>query len=355
MSKTQQIPLSDIYAERMSDFEEALGIKEGRPEGDLHVFILNHKLTKPQKNSKGVYGGNLAGQALLAAIKTAPEGFTPHSLHSHFVKSVSDQQKVKWTVEEVSNGKTFCNRSVKAWQDKLIRYIANISLTRTNSFKQAEREYYDYEERQEKLKKEAAAKGEEYDPESEDAEPMKLKPFSFQTPLPRWLLEERKEDMPVDKRSANRYIYHKIPHQFVSLEDTKYEDRVPVTERKMSFFVRLGDGSLKIKDPAFQFVGLGVLLDSLFLTRLARVLRISTVNLSKTGHYFSVSLDHVIYFHDSEFDCTQWVAFGFKAVRLTNNRVLLEAEMYNEAGQHVATIIQEGLVHFNGLEKLAHL
>ncbi|PVH17958.1 acyl-CoA thioesterase II [Candidozyma duobushaemuli] len=311
----------------MSDFEEALGIKEVRPEGDIHVFISNHKLTKPQKNSKGVYGGNLAGQALLAAIKTAPEGFTPHSLHSHFVKSVSDQQKVKWTVEEVSNGKTFCNRSVKAWQDKSIRYIANISLTRTNSFKQAEREYYDYEERQEKLKKEAAARGEEYDPESEDAEPMKLKP----------------------------YIYHKIPHQFVSLEDTKYEDHVPVTERKMSFFVRLGDGSLKIKDPAFQFVGLGVLSDSLFLTRLARVLRISTVNLNKTGHYFSVSLDHVIYFHDSEFDCTQWVAFGFKAVRLTNNRVLLEAEMYNEAGQHVATIIQEGLVHFNGLEKSAHL
>ncbi|GBL48591.1 acyl-CoA thioesterase II [Candidozyma auris] len=348
------VNLSDIYAERMTDFEDALGIKQVKPDGDTHVFVSNHRLTKPSKKSKGVYGGNLAGQALLAAIRTAPEGFTPHSLHSHFVKSVSDQHRVKWTVEEISNGKTFCNRSVKAWQDKQIRYIANISLTRKNCFRQSEREYYEYEERQEQKKKEAAARGEEYDPD-DDGEPIKSKPFSFQTPLPRWLLEERREDMAVDKRSANRYIYHKIPHQFVSLEDTKYEDKVPVTERKMSFFVRLGDGNLKIKDSAFQFVGLGVLSDSLFLTRLARVLRISTVNLNQTGHYFSVSLDHIIYFHDSDFDCTQWVAFGFKAVRLINNRVLLEAEMYNEAGQHVATIIQEGLVHFNGLEKQAHL
>lgn len=338
----------------MIDFEDALGIHPGRPEGDAHVFVLNHTLTKPQKRSKGVYGGNLAGQALLAAIKTVPEGFTPHSLHSHFVKSVSDQHRVKWTVEEVSNGKTFCNRSVKAWQNKSIRYIANVSLTRNNSFKQAEREYYDYEERIAKRKQEAAARGEEFDPDDDD-EPVKLKPFSFQTPFPRWLQEERREDMMVDKKSANRYIYHKIPHQFVSLEDTKYEDRVPVTERKMSFFVRLGDGDLKIKDPAFQFVGLGVLSDSLFLTRLARILRISSVDLNRAGHYFSVSLDHVIYFHDSEFDCTKWVGFGYKAVRLTNNRTLLEAEMYNEAGQHVATIIQEGLVHFNGLEKEVHL
>lgn len=325
----------------MTDFQEAFGIRKTGP----HTYQSNHKLMKPHPKSRGVYGGNLAGQALLVAIKSAPDGFTPHSLHSFFVKSASDTQGITWVVEENSNGKSFCNRTIKAVQEGETKYIANVSLTKKNSVKAAEKEFEEYEQRRKQAGNE----------DDEDDEPRVSKPFTFQTPYPSWLTNLDIDKIPTDKRAKSRFIFHKVPQQMFSLEDTKEEDAIPVTERKLSFYVRLGDDDLEITDPAYQFVGMGVLSDSLFLTRLARVMRISTVNLADVAHYFSVSLDHIMYFHDVDFDCTKWMGYGFKAVRLVNNRVLLEGEMYSEDGKHVATIIQEGLVHFNGLEKFAKL
>lgn len=320
----------------MSSFQELLGVTKV---GDN--YESNHALTKPHPKSRGVFGGNLAGQALLVAIRSAPEGFAPHSLHSYFVKNVSDHKKVLWEVEEISNGKTFCNRSVTALQNGETKYIASISLTKKNSLKKAESEHKEYLERR-------------IEKPDDDDDRGQQKPFSFQTPFPTWLAVGDIDKMDLDTRGQQRQIFHKMPHQ-LALAETKYEDAIPVTERGVSFYVQLGMDNIKITDPAFQYVGLGILSDSLFLTKLARLLRISTANLDKKDNYFSVSLDHVMYFHDTDFDCTKWMGFGFRAVRLVNNRVLLEGEMFNDAGQHVATIIQEGLVHFNGLEKGAKL
>lgn len=340
------------YIAGIMTFEEELGLDSTE---EPNVFFSKHPLKKPGKNRRGVYGGNLVGQALLAAIKSVPEGFTPNSLHSQFVKNVSDQLLVRWNVEKVSVGKTFCNVSVKAHQDDKLRFIAHVSLTRRNSLAEAEKAYYEYEER----RTQRSNNDNNNEDNSDDEEEFVPKPFYFETPYPSWLTEETDQLMVVDKRSIDRYIVHKIPRRMISLEDTKYEDSVPVTLRRMSFMVKLGQpderGPLHLSDNAFQYVALGVLSDLYFLTRLARMLRIPNVDLRLPSHYFSVSLDHTMYFHDCSFDCTEWMAFAFKTVRLVNNRVLLEGEMYNAAGQHVATVLQEGLVHFNGLEKMVKL
>lgn len=335
----------------MPDFQDLLGVRQT---GE-HSFVSNHPLTKPHPDSHGVYGGNLAGQALLVALRTVPAGFTPHSLHSYFVKAVSDTKLVEWEVTEVSNGKNFCNRIVTAIQKGETRYVCNISLTRKNSVKQAEKEYRTYVEAEREKEKRRSESNNDDDDDDDDDDPVPPKPFHFLTPFPSWLKGVDKDRLEIDRRCELRMIYHKVTLQMVTLEGTKYEESIPASERVLSFFVRLGDDDVTITDPAFQFVGLAIISDSLFLTRLARLLRISTVNLNEMAHYYSVSLDHVIYFHDDDFDATKWMAYGFKALRCANNRVLLEAEMYNEAGLHVATVIQEGLVHFNGLEESAKL
>lgn len=329
----------------MPDFQELLGLNQTGKD----TFVSKHPLTKPHEDSRGVYGGNLAGQALLAALKTVPQGFTPHSLHSFFVKAVLDQRTVDWNVEEVSNGKNFCNRIVRGSQKGDVRYVANISLTRKNSMKDAEKEYHEYMAAQRKREEEGTPD------DDDDDDPVPPKPFSFSTPYPTWLKGVDKDRLDVDVRCALRMIYHKVTQQMLSLQGTEHEESVPALERVLSFFVQLGNGDVTITDPMFQFVGLAVISDSLFLTRLARLLRIPTVDLNQMAHYYSVSLDHTIYFHDTAFDVTQWMAYAFKALRFANNRVLLEAEMYNGSGQHVATVIQEGLVHFNGLEESAKL
>ena len=323
----------------MEDVEYNLGVKQI----SKTRFQGNAPLTKPHPSSRGVYGGNLAGQALLVAIRSSPEGFTPHALHSFFVKACSPDTVVDYEVEVVSQGNNFCNRLVKAIQDGEIKYIANISLTRRNSNKDSTEKYLKY-------KKKVEEHGED-----EDETPVQ-KPFGFGTPYPKWLKDSPAESLKLDVRGKNRLIYHKIPPQMNQLDITKNEDKIAPSERKLSFYVKWGnDGEVEIKDPAFHYVGLGVLSDSFFLTRLARVLRIPGLEYSNTVHYFSLSLDHIMYFHDTDFDVTEWMGFSFKNVKFSNNRALLEGEMYNEKGVHVATIIQEGLVHFNGIERNAKL
>ncbi|OBA22892.1 Thioesterase/thiol ester dehydrase-isomerase [Metschnikowia bicuspidata var. bicuspidata NRRL YB-4993] len=341
----------------MSQFQDIFSVrKTGK-----NTYIANHPLTKAHPSAKGVYGGNIVGQAVLVAIKSAPKGFTPHSVHSYFAKIVSEKASIEWEVDEISNGNNFCGRCIRAVQKGETKFTATISLARKNSLQVAELAYQQYEEK-ERLKIEnrkiARANGklqESEEVEEEDDEPVIDKPFQFQVPYPEWLKEVNIDDLLVDRRTSLRMIYHKIPTKLVTLKGSEEEDNIPATDRRVAWFVRLGLGDVEITDSAYQFSALAVLSDSMFLTRIARVLRIPDIDLSDYAHYFSVSLDHTIFFHDTDFDATEWMGFAFKAIRYSNGRFLLEAQMYNSAKQHVATVFQEGLAHFNGIEREAKI
>lgn len=342
-------------SEAIRDFEERFEITSTAK----HIYLAKHPLTKAHPSARGVYGGNIAAQALLAAIRSAPSGFTPHSSHLYFVKNVSGEHPVEWHVEEISNGKSFCMRCVRGLQDGDVKYVANISLTKNNSLRQAEKIHNDYLEKERRRQEERLARrasGEDVDDDDDDDdEVVPDKPFHFLTPYPLWLKNVDIDALEIDHRTSLRMIYHKVPQKLVSLEGTDHEEQLPPTERRLSWFVRLGLGDVKLTRQEFQYVGLAVLSDSMFSTRLARVLRIPDMNLAEMAHYFSVSLDHTIYFHDTDFDCTEWMAFEFRAIRVVNDRFLLEGQMYNQAGHHVASVVQEGLVHFNGIEREAKI
>ncbi|KAG7195265.1 uncharacterized protein KQ657_003791 [Scheffersomyces spartinae] len=320
-------------------------------------------LCKPDRAARGVYGGNLVGQALMVAMASAGEGFEPHSLHAYFVKATTDKSPLEWKVEQVSNGKTFANRHLQATQDGKITFLASVSLTKVNDFSKSVKEYEEKMEKYNKLQNASSTSDDDNDDNDDDVEPSK--PIQFQTPLLKWLQNSPKlENLPTDKRFGVIKTDFKFPVEMVDLTATIEEELQNVTDRKVGFLLRWtpdeeqtrllanGDspGATMIK-----YVGLGVLSDSIFLTRLARILRVETVDLNHLVHYYSTSLDHVVYFHDHDFDPTQWMKFQFKATRFGNRRVVLEAEIFNHKNVHVATIVQEGLVYFNGLEKYAKL
>ncbi|EGW33362.1 uncharacterized protein SPAPADRAFT_60700 [Spathaspora passalidarum NRRL Y-27907] len=241
-------------------------------------------------------------------------------------------------------------------------YIANISLTKRNSHKEAKQKYDDYYAKIEQKAKESDADEDEEDDDDVDEEPAPPKPFVFQTPYHDWLKKYHVEELPVSNHEANLLIYHKILPEFTSLNLTPEEEQVSVTDRRLSFLIKWGidneqgfNQPLINVDAQFQFVGLANLSDSMYLDTLLRVLRIKDLDLTKHHEYFSVSLDHSIYFHDDDFDVTTWMGFSYKVVRFAHNRVVIEGEMYNDRGIHIATIVQEGLVMFNGAEKGAKL
>lgn len=327
-----------------------------------HKYRGRKPLIRPSPDARGVFGGNLAGQALLVAIRSSPAEFKPHSLHSFFVRAANDKTPIEWQVNEVSNGKTFVNRAVKGLQDGQVVYIANISLTKRNSHREAVRKYEEYYSKIEQKAKESDG-DEDDEEEEEEVEQAPPKPFVFQTPYHEWFKRHDISKLPITDIESNFLVYHKILPEFTSLKLTPEEENVSATERRLSFLCQWGINHeqgfhqpLVNVDEDYQYVGLANLSDSMYLDTLLRVLRIRDLDFNeKERPYFSVSLDHTIYFHDSDFDVTKWMGFSFKAIRFAHDRVVIEGEMYNDQGVHVATIVQEGLVKFLGRERGAKI
>ncbi len=62
------------------------------------------------------YGGQVAGQALVAAGRTVPDGRRVHSLHSYFVRPGDPTVPILYEVDRVRDGRSFSTRRVIAVQ-----------------------------------------------------------------------------------------------------------------------------------------------------------------------------------------------------------------------------------------------
>ena len=63
-----------------------------------------------------IYGGQVVAQALWAALKTVAEQYRPHSLHAYFIRAGSVDEPVRFEVDRLRDGRSFCTRSVVARQ-----------------------------------------------------------------------------------------------------------------------------------------------------------------------------------------------------------------------------------------------
>jgi len=65
---------------------------------------------------KSVYGGQVIGQALVAAARTV-EGAVPHSLHAYFLRPGDMAHPIVYEVDRVRDGRSFIARRVQAIQN----------------------------------------------------------------------------------------------------------------------------------------------------------------------------------------------------------------------------------------------
>ena len=78
---------------------------------------------------RAMFGGQAVGQALASAMKTTPvEGdWSPHSLHVYFLLPGTVSDPVFYQVERLRDGRSFCNRQVKAIQNDRVILTMNCS------------------------------------------------------------------------------------------------------------------------------------------------------------------------------------------------------------------------------------
>src|SRR4249919_3679576 len=64
----------------------------------------------------GLYGGQIVAQALQAATATVDPQFAVHSLRAYFIRRGDHAEPVRYEVDRIRNGRTFCTRRVVARQ-----------------------------------------------------------------------------------------------------------------------------------------------------------------------------------------------------------------------------------------------
>lgn len=321
---------------KIENFEEAFRLVKI----DEDNYVGAHPLRAPVKMARGIYGGHTCAQALLVAMEAVP-GFIPHSFHSYFIGPGNPKIPMSYKINKLHSGKSFTSVSIEASQDNKPKLSCMVSLKRRGSSGSSEKTP-DFQENVPKL-------------HTKYPDPNKLHVVHH-----------------------TDYIRNAYSDEFLDHSLVPEEANQAPSERWITVFSGIDQNAL-FKDPRFNYVGLADLSDSALLTTLVRVLHLSwnrtensdvedydpdlnalnllnnSFNIIQLYHYNAMSLDHHIYFHcddyESAFDvCKDWLTFSYQYKRLSNNRALVRAHLYNKDGKNVATVIQEGLVFFqNGV------
>jgi acyl-coenzyme A thioesterase 1/2/4 len=113
-----------------SQIEQVLSLRRlGDKFGSEDVFVNKAALECPPW-ARGVYGGQIIAQSLLAAYETVPANFAVHSIHCHFLTAAAVDQPIAYHVDRVREGKSFNTRAISARQHQKVIFSATASFSR---------------------------------------------------------------------------------------------------------------------------------------------------------------------------------------------------------------------------------
>jgi hypothetical protein len=81
----------------------------------------------PDENLQRVFGGQVAGQALVAAGRTVPPDRLVHSLHAYFIRPGDPDLPIVYTVDCIRDGRSFTTRRVVAVQHGRAIFVLSAS------------------------------------------------------------------------------------------------------------------------------------------------------------------------------------------------------------------------------------
>jgi acyl-CoA thioesterase-2 len=248
-----------------------------------------------------VFGGQVAGQALVAAGRTVPPERRVHSLHSYFIRAGDPGVPIVFTVDRVRDGRSFTTRRVVAVQHG--RAIFSLSA-------------------------------------------------SFQVAQPGVDHQVSRPDVPDPEtlpRAEVRYAEHlqaleflrRMPRPF----DLRYVDDPPWAQRAqgprahaahrvwMRADGRLPDDPL-LHQCALTYASDLTLLDSLLIHH-GLALGYDRLDIA--------SLDHAVWFH-RPFRADEWFLYDTNSPSASDGRGLAQGRLFSRDGRLLASVVQEGML-----------
>ncbi|MHB1595657.1 MAG: acyl-CoA thioesterase [Streptosporangiaceae bacterium] len=252
-----------------------------------------------------VFGGQVAGQALVAAGRTVPEDRPVHSLHAYFIRPGDPAVPLIYLVDRVRDGRSFTTRRVSAVQH------GKTIFTLSASFHHPE-------------------------PGVLHARPMPQVPGPEELPPTSERLEELFGPAASEFfRNSPIDIRHVGPLTFEAAKDPSLR-----TTHSMAWL--RADGEL----PDNPLLHVCMMTYASDMTLLDSVLLANGLSWAD-GKTVGASLDHAMWFH-RPFRADRWLLYAQESPIAAGARGLARGELYTREGDLVVSVMQEGLIRTSG-------
>ena len=274
---------------------------------DLEEIEKNHyRATSPNEGWQRVYGGQVIGQALVAASNTVEEDRQAHSLHGYFLRPGDTTIPILYKVDRIRDGRSFTTRRVVAIQNGQPIFAMSIS--------------FQVEE-----------------PGLEHQFPMPDAPDPESLPDESDLRAEQTKDWPKEFQESFT-ISSAIQIRWVDPLDFVEPQAAPPHQMCwMRAPEHLPD------DPRLHQCVLAYLSDWSLLDTSTRPHAISYVQ----NEVQMASLDHAMWFHRN-FRADEWLLYVQDSPSASGARGFNRGLVYNQAGELIASTTQEGLMRIRG-------
>jgi acyl-CoA thioesterase-2 len=272
----------------------------------------------PNVGLQRVFGGQVAGQALVAAGRTVEPGRHVHSLHGYFVRPGDPAVPIRYHVENVRDGRSFSVRRSVAYQHDLPIFFMSASFHRV-------------EEGLDHHAPPPVVPAPEELPTMEDRLARYPERLGIWARIPRpidvryvgepgWV---RPGDRPADE---NQRVWMRI--------DGKLPDDPLLHACALTYAsdLTLLDSVLSVHGEVWATAaGRGAAADAAEPQR------------SLTGGVVGASLDHAFWIH-RPFRADEWFLYDCWSPSAAGGRGLATGRMFTREGRHIATAVQEGLL-----------
>jgi acyl-CoA thioesterase-2 len=255
----------------------------------------------PQVGWQRVFGGQVIGQALVAACRTV-EGRLAHSMHAYFLLPGDPKVPIIYDVERTRDGKSFSTRLVKAIQHGQPIFTMSVSFHNNE-------EGYDHQ--------------------------AKMPDVPFPEDLPSEA-EQRERILPMMPDPVRKYYERERPIELRPVEFDRYRGK-KFEDGRFNVWIRT-TGRLP-DDPAIHQCVLSYASD---MTLLDTALVPHGRTLFEKD-FMAASLDHALWLH-RPFRADDWLLYSQDSPNLKGGRGFARGLIFKRDGTLAASVAQEGLI-----------
>ncbi len=262
----------------------------------LEVNIYRGRVFSPESGYfQRTFGGHVAGQSLVSAVRTVEPGHLVHSLHGYFIRPGDAKAPTVFIVERIRDGGSFCTRRVNAIQHGETIFSMSASF-------QADQEGINHQD--------AMPDAPAPDDDLPGLNSIKVFDDAGFRQFEEW-----------DIRIVPQDRLARLPGK-ASQQQVWFRHRDPLPD-----------------DPVLHICALAYMSD---LTLLGSA---QVNHLDEREHLQVASLDHAMWFMRM-FRADEWLLYDQSSPSACGGRALCQGKIFNRAGEMVAAVMQEGLTRF---------